>query len=212
MITRRALLVSPVTLAAAEVGVPAAGRIAFRVTRNGSEIGTHTLTFTRTDTTLAVGIDVRLKVGLGPIALFRYRLTAVETWRDGRFAELASSADNDGEQLQVSARREAAGIVIESSKFGPHTVAAETLPLTHWNIADMSTPVFNPQDGHLMQLTVKPVGATRARLANGTAIPITRFAMTGEASIDDFYDENNVWAGSTSIAKDGSVIDYLRMT
>jgi hypothetical protein len=211
MMTRRAVLGSPFTLAATGYGLPAGGGLAFRVMRKGSQIGTHTLTFRRTGTTLEIGIDVNLAIGFGPFTLFRYRMLGTETWRDDQFAELHTTTDNDGEALRVSATREPNRVVIESSSIGRQILAADTLPLNHWNIANMSAPLFNPQSGRPMQLTGKSLGPTQVALASGVAVPATRYALTGEATIDDWYDGSNVWTALQSVAKDGSIVTYQRL-
>jgi hypothetical protein len=215
MIARRALLVTPFALSAraarAGVGEPPDGRLSFSVLRKGSPIGTHTITFRRSGNVLEVRVDVQMAVGIGPITLFRYRHNGVEVWRDDRFAEIQTATDNDGEQVHFTARPGPGGVVAESNVLGRAILPAEALPLTHWNIRTMSTPVFSPQDGKAMQFTVKPLGATRVVLASGANVPATRFSLTGEGTLDEWYDDQNVWAGLRLVAKDGSVIEYRRM-
>jgi hypothetical protein len=215
MIARRALLAAPLALAAARAragtGEPVSGRLGFSVVRKGSEIGTHALTFRRAGAVLEVQIDVRMAIGIGPITLFRYRHTGVETYREDRFAELATTTDNDGEALHVTARREAAGVVVDSSKLGRQTLPAAALPLTHWNIANMAAPLFNPQDGKPMDLTVAPRGTTRVALASGAEVSASEFALTGEATLEDWYDTSDVWTALRATLKDGSVLEYRRI-
>lgn len=214
MIGRRAVLGTPFALAtgAARAGTsePANDRLAFSVLRKGSAIGTHGITFKRAGNVLEAHIDVSMSVGIGPITLFRYRMTGVETWREDRFAEIETTTDNDGEKLHVTARRGPAGIVVDSSKLGRATLAADTLPLTHWSIQCMSVPLFNPQDGKPMQLTVKPLGAARVALASGADVDATRFSLTGESTLDDWYNANSVWTALRAVATDGSIIEYRR--
>lgn len=196
--------------AAAAEGVPADGRLRFSVLRKGREIGTHALQFSGTPDALEVRIDVSMAIGIGPITLFRYRMTGVETWREDRFAEIETTTDNDGEKLHIAARRGAAGVVVDSSKLGRATLPADALPLTHWSIRCMSAPLFNPQDGKPMQLTVKPLGAARVALVSGADVNATRYSLTGESTLDDWYDANNVWTALRAVATDGSIIEYRR--
>jgi hypothetical protein len=216
MMTRRTFMIAPAAVGVSGggpgAGVPASGRIAFRVMRKGSQIGTHSIEFRRAGDVLDATIDIRLAVTFGPFTLFRYRMMGVETWRDDRFAELTTTTDNDGEALRVTAKRGPGGIVVESNKYGRQTLSADALPLNHWNIANMTAPLFNPQSGRLMQLTGKALGTTRVALASGAEVPATHFSLTGEATLDDWYDANNVWTALRSVAKDGSIIDYQRLS
>ena len=214
MIGRRAVLGTSFALAAgaarAGTGEPANERVNFSVLRKGSAIGTHAIAFQRAGNVLEAHIDVSMSVGIGPITLFRYRMTGVETWREDRFAEIETTTDNDGEKLHIAARRGAAGVVVDSSKLGRATLPADALPLTHWSIRCMSAPLFNPQDGKPMQLTVKPLGAARVALVSGADVNATRYSLTGESTLDDWYDANNVWTALRAVATDGSIIEYRR--
>jgi hypothetical protein len=87
---------------------------------------------------------------------------------------------------------------------------AETLPLTHWAIEAMSAPVFNPETGKDLAEQARHLGQATVALADGAKIPATRFSLTGEAQITDFYDSAEVWAALQAEAKDGSMIDYRR--
>jgi len=218
MIGRRTLLAAPLAVAvglrartARAAGEPASGRLGFRVFRKGSEIGTHTLQFHRTGNVLTVNIDVQIAVGFGPITLFRYRLTGVEVWREDRFAEIETATDDDGKMLHVSARRDGNRIVVDANPLGRQNFPAEALPLTHWNIGCMTAPLFNPQDGKAMQVTVTPRGSTSVALANGASVPARQFAMTGQTTLDDYYDADAVWTALHAVATDGSMLDYKRI-
>jgi len=214
MIFRRTLVAAPVVLAAARTfaAEPAGGRLGFTIVRKGSDIGSHTLTFRRTGNVLAVSIEVKIAVSFGPITLYRYAMSGVETWRDDKFAELETTSNDDGTALHVTARQTDAGVAIDSKTEGKRTLPTGILPLTHWNIANMTAPLFNPQDGKPMKLTVKNLGADSVALANGGKVPATHYSLTGEATLDDWYDADGVWTALRALGTDGSVIDYRRMT
>jgi len=213
---RRTLLAAGMALTAgaataADDGVPAGGRLAFRVLRKGGEIGSHVLDFTRTDDMVEVRFDVRMAVKFGPITLFRYRHTGIERSQAGRFLSLETQTDNDGEALRVSARREAAGVVVEATNLASRKLPEDARPLTHWNRACMSAPLFNPQDGKVMKLAAAPRGEEAVALANGSTVTATHYTLTGEATLDEWYDAASIWAALRATAADGSIIDYRRL-
>ena len=185
-------------------------RLSFQVIRNGSAIGTHTVRFERQGRVLLAHIDCRLRVGLGPITLFRYHHQGVERWQDGAFASLETQTDDDGEALTVSARRVASGIEIRTRDGGLHVVSAAALPLTHWNRACMSAGLFNPQDGKMLPESASLKGTDTVKLADGSQVRATHYAMTGKAPIDDWYDMQGTWTALKAQVKDGSTLQYVR--
>jgi hypothetical protein len=217
MIGRRAILLGAAGSATAMImprvaaAIPGTlDRLAFDAIRKGSTIGTHVVTFEHSGDNLLVRTDVQLRVGLGPITLFRYHHQAIERWRGAEFVGIETTTDNNGEALRVSARRVGDAIRIDSSKLGQLTMVAAALPLTHWNIQCMSVPVFNPQDGTALDAPVTPRGMETVLLGNGTKVQSRRFSMGGEAPIDDWYDDTQTWTHLRATAKDGSVVEYRR--
>jgi hypothetical protein len=152
-----------------------------------------------------------MAVKFGPVTLFRYRHTGTEVNQAGQFVSLDTQTDNDGETLRVTARRDGARVVVQSSKLGRKLFPVEARPLTHWNRACMSAPLFNPQDGKPLDLKVTSRGLEQVALDGGATVRATRYAMTGEDTCDDWYDEDDVWAALRAVAKDGSIITYRRM-
>ena len=53
--------------------------------------------------------------------------------------------------------------------------------------------------------------ADMIKLADGSSIKATRYAISGDAAVDDWYDANNVWTALHGRVVDGSYIDYLRL-
>lgn len=214
MIARRALLATPLlgwSPAQAAMGVPPEGRLAFRVLRRGSEIGTHALTFSQQGEKLTVRIAVDMAVGLGPVTLYRYRLRVTEIWEGDRFASLESEANDDGTAQRVTARRQGVGVHVASIQ-GEVRMPAEALPLTHWNMAVTRAPLFNPQTGLRMDLTATPRGMSTPPSAPAQSQPMRHFAFAGEASLEDWYDANGQWSGLRAVAKDGSIVTYVWTT
>jgi hypothetical protein len=62
-----------------------------------------------------------------------------------------------------------------------------------------------------MQLIIAPRGAGSLALADGRQVAATRYSLMGEATLDDWYDDQGVWAGQRARAEDGSILDYRRI-
>jgi hypothetical protein len=212
--TRRTLVAAAFAAAAAPAAWAQAlrpdGRLVFSVARNGRTIGRHSLVFSGGAEDFSVAIDAAFRVGLGPLSLFDYRLLATETWRGGRFAALQSHTITNGKRDQVSAVRRPGGVAIQTLS-ASHTLPPEAMPLTHWSQRAFDGPIFNPQTGALMRETVARAPGQTLRVADGRSLSATRYALTGEAEITDWYDEAGVWVSLRAKAQDGSVVDYHRL-
>ena len=104
------------------------------------------------------------------------------------------------------------GLLVAGSGTTPYLAPEKALPATHWNVAELNGPWINPQDGKPMPLTVTPRGQDMVPRANGSLVRATHYALTGEATLDDWYsDDADIWTALRAIAKDGSIIDYRRV-
>jgi hypothetical protein len=190
--------------------VPAADRVAFQVKRHGSIIGMHQVVFEQSGSTLRAKIDCKMRVKFGPITLFRYHHKGIEQWADGKFVSLETETDNDGTPLGLSARATPAGVTISTHDGKSFMAPPNALPLTHWNVACMNAPLFNPQDGTMLPVTAACEGHDTVTLADGSAVPATRYTLKGEAPIEDWYDGTKTWTALRAKVKDGSTLDYQR--
>lgn len=181
--------------------------LAFAAIRNGKRIGEHRLAFEGSAEDLTVRVRAEMAVKIGPVTVFRYAHDVVEHWRGGRFERLESKTSSNGARESVVALRSPAGVVIRAGGkqvSGP----SNTLPFTHWNPLVASAPLFNPQTGKLLKLTVRELGRSPAPGGAGEA---RRVAFRGDAEIDDWYDAEGTWVGLRGRLDDGSTMEYRRL-
>lgn len=209
MIGRRLLLAGLVAMPAgfaAALPVPASGRLAFRVVRNGSSIGQHVLTFSREESRLTVRVAVDLAVGLGPITFYRYRHRATERWEDGRVVDFHAETNDGGAGSTVAMRRDGAALMVESSDAGRYRAPPGALPATHWNRRMLDGPFINTQNGEVLRPSVarpgvEPLPWSPQRRAE-------RFVLTGPIDLETWYDSTPAWVGLRFRGRDGSSIHY----
>lgn len=218
LLDRRGLLAGGLAAAAlagrcraATPGLPADGLLIFEIQGKGVDLGRHRLIFSRHDTDITVEIHVEMMLKLGPVPLFHYVHHALETWTDGRFDRIETTSVLNGRKQAARARRVENGVMIEPAEGAPYLADAEVLPLTHWNRRIMDGRLFNPQDGKMLRERVTAGGADTVLLADGRRLPATRYSLTGETQIDDWYDRDGVWAALRGKVKDGSVQTYRRL-
>jgi hypothetical protein len=193
------------------VGVPASGKLAFKVMRKGNDIGQHVMRFEQDGDGLIIHIDVRIVVRIGPVPVYHHTQHCTERWRGDQFVSLDSTTISTASHQTMSARRAGDGVHISPSSGAPYVASPDTLPLTHWNHAVYQTPVFNPETGKMLRETLVARADDMVRLADGTSIRATRYTVAGDGMEDNFYDSAGVWAGLHARVEDGSFVDYLRI-
>jgi hypothetical protein len=206
LIRRRAMLAG---LGAVGTGVQAAAtqNLVFRVMRKGDEIGRHSVTFAGDTSDLQVAINVDIRVGLGPITLYRYALRATERWRNGVLMEMSGTTNDDGTKDFAKVLRQGDLLQVEGSAGKPYVAPAKSIAASHWNRAELAAPMINIQDGALLVFKVTPKGSEQVT-ARGRQVTADHFALTGKESLDLWYDAAGNWVHLTAIGRDGSLITY----
>lgn len=189
----RRLLMGAVLLAPAMARAAPRG-LTFAVFRNGSRIGEHRMSFAGREGELTATSEVEMVIRLGPVPVYRYRHHAAERWSGGRFQSLATTTSANGKRMAVAAERSDGGVAIDGAA-GRVQAPAGAAPLTHWNPKAFDGPLFNPQEGKLLKVTARAVGARH-------------YAVRGETQIDDWYDEAGAWSALRGKLPDGSTIEY----
>jgi hypothetical protein len=208
------LLADPVSAVTAKAGLlstPPGKTLDFAVVRKGSKIGTHMLTFDQDGDNLTVQVNVELRVGVGPIALFRYRHHATEVWKNGQLTSLDTETNDDGAPNKVTGRRTPDGFKVEGTKARLYTAPENALPATHWNRKQLDGPWINTQDGRLLHPTITPMGSELIPVASGKKIIARHFSLTGDAILETYSDDTPNWVGLNFKAGDGSLVLYERI-
>ena len=194
----------------APLPVPSDRRLAFRIVRNDSAIGSHVLTFSPMGNALVVRVVVDIAVKFGPIALYRYSHRAEERWDDGAVVSLDAETNDDGTVSRTAVRRVADGYSVEGRGVARYVAPPHSLPATHWNRRMLDVPMINTQTAELMRPVVTRVGASRVSFGAGTTTEADHFTLRGDADLDTWYDAGPAWVALRFTAKDGSVIRYER--
>ena len=199
----------PVLRSAALVWTPRDGdEIRFNVLRNGAPFGFHTVRFdVAPDGIVRATTRVKLRAGIGPIPLYRYDLLATERWRDGRLVELDGDVNRDGSKGSVSAHAVGDVIDVEGTAY-EGTVAATTIPASHWNIAAIQArTLLSSENGQLIDVAVRKVGRETVTVA-GRPMETTRYLLDSDIDVTLWYDDAGHWV-KLAFAARGQDIDYV---
>lgn len=182
--------------------------IAFDVLRKGKPFGSHTVTFGQDDNgRLTARTDVSLKAGLGPITVFKYELSATETWQDGQLVALNGSVNDDGKKGQVQATRRGAELAVDGCEF-EGTVPASIIPSSHWNAAATeASRLLSTEDGEVLDVAVSEQGQETI-VAAGKEVEATRFLLDSDIDVTLWYDDAGRWLKLAFEAR-GQDIEYV---
>ncbi|WP_146002726.1 DUF6134 family protein [Telmatospirillum siberiense] len=139
--------------AAEDLGPPGSGRIDFNIVRQGDVIGHYHSDFlTRSDRVLEVRTNVSAKVSIGPVRIYDFSHSAVETWRDGLLVGLVSETNDDGtiHRLRAEPIGQTLSILVDGKS---ETTRADAVPSSLWHrrMLDGARPIFDIEDGELFQ-------------------------------------------------------------
>jgi Family of unknown function (DUF6134) len=182
--------------------VPSSARIAFKVFRNGTAVGTHELVFRQDGDDLTVLTNFAFVVTIAMIPAYRYSLAATEKWSGGVFQSVESKVNNNGTRLEVRAHKTASGYdVVDINHKNPaksypeYTAPPNTLPLTYWNKAMLNGTILNIDTAHSYPPIVSSPGWNKLVTANGGSLVAQRFDVTGKLRLSVWYDQMAQWSG-----------------
>ena len=195
--------------AQAALPLPPGNALAFRILRDGSEVGTHRVSFSQRGDATVAQVATDIAVAYFSITMFRLAHRAAEIWDDNGFRGIESATDNNGTAEWMRAERDADGtLLVTGSGTAPYAAPRGALASTYWNPAILGAPVISSQDGHLTRDNVSDGPVERVPVADGTVLA-RRYEMGGDLGLAIWYDLQGQWA-HLRFRRDGSVITYLR--
>jgi hypothetical protein len=128
----------------------------FRVLREGSEIGSHAISFEDGGGRSIVRTRIRLAVRVAFITAFRYEHDGEEAWENGQIVSLRTRTHDNGPDYAVLGNREANGFRVVGPD-GPFVTAPSLLPSSAvWHPDYVrQTAIINVEQGGEMGLSTR---------------------------------------------------------
>jgi uncharacterized protein DUF6134 len=190
---------------------PAPETLRFAITRNGEQIGTHTVEINRAARETSVSIATDLVVKVLFVTAYRFQHTASERWVNGRLVAFNSATDDNGTRHKVTVALKAS--VLEMDADGKTSqLDKNIMPGSLWNpeLLRRST-MLDTQDGQITPISVVDGGPEELTFEART-VKTRHYTITGRFSQDVWYDEQGRLAqAKLVVARDGSVILYKPM-
>ena len=185
------LAIVTLVLGTAAAAAEAPRDVVFDVYRNGSAFGEHAVRFTeRQDGQLEVDIDIALRVGFGPVTVFRYEHEAEEVWNEGELVSMTAETLKEGRRQRFSLVRDAEGRFVKDGE-----TIDPLVPSSHWSCYMAGLPaVLNTETGEPMPVEIEDLGMSEVETGAGPVMA-RHLRMTGTLSVDLWYDETGRWVG-----------------
>lgn len=189
---------------------PPGEALGFRIHRDGSEVGSHRISFERRGNATIARVAIDIVVRIGWITVYRFSHHATELWQGERFSGIQSRTDDNGSAAWMHASWDPNGTLrVAGSGTAPYAAPPGALASTYWNSAILrAAPVISSQDGKLTAQRVLNGGLEDVPCVGGT-LRARRHEMRGERDMEIWYDLDDRWA-YLRFRRDGAVITYLR--
>ncbi len=189
---RRLFLAGGLALAAAptalSAGTPATRT--FRILRDGSDIGRHTLSARLGSEGFEIDVEAEIIVRFAGIPVYRYELTNREIWQGRRLMRLDSRVNDDGDPFELKIRPSAEGLEIDGTGY------AGVVPLDAATTSYF-TPDFAARRPWISTQSGKPLAIETRRDATGGG---SQVVVSGELDLTISYDGRGEWIGSAFLA------------
>ena len=172
----------------------------WRVMRNGSEIGSHSVTFSQRGAELIATSDVSIMPKVLGVVVYRFEHRYTEVTRAGGFVAVQSRQNRNGSIVEVSAEAAPGRVAIRGPE-GALNLPANAAPLSWWEPQRFggAVPIFGTTTGRLMDLRW-----SRLALPGGGV----QWRCQGEVDATLAYDANGHWVAYSVIGDDGSTVSY----
>jgi len=197
-------------LCAGAMAAAGAATVNFAVMRNGSQIGTNSVNFDRSNNGTTVQTVTHVSVGLGFITLYRFDQTETEQWANGHLVAMNSTTDDNGTLHRAKALARDGKLEFRCDN-QVKEIASDTVPLNVWNVAVINqTTVMDPKDGSLQPMKVKDMGEETVPVL-GKERRTHHYQIITTFPQDVWYDDKNELVQVELKGTDGSTIRYQLM-
>ncbi len=164
----------------------------FKISRTGSDIGTHVITVTREGNSVRAETVIDIAVKFLGITAYRYELTYTEVYRDGVLQSLSGKANDDGDPGFVNVVRNGETLQIDGSSYSGE-VSGSSIPTSYWRMSGLrATPWISTQTGELFAVGAREIGPLPHSPAGSR---VFRASDNAEYTVDLWYDNAGDWTG-----------------
>jgi hypothetical protein len=187
-----------------------AGTFTFTVSRDGTPIGQHRVTFRHQADRIEIETDMELKVSFAMVPVFRFTHRSHEIWQDGRPILINATTDDDGQEYDITVRANGHGL-IRTVNDRTEKLDGSTKALALWNQDTVTSPPGNfvsIVEDETLEVAFHYLGKETMTI-EGRQLAVDHYQMVGDEERDIWYDGNGQVARVVFMRR-GSQIEYLR--
>jgi hypothetical protein len=194
----------------ANAAAPADGSRKYVITRNGSNIGTHTIRFQSSSKGLVIKHEVRVLVKVLFVTAYRYESDRTETWENDHLLSFRAQTNDNGTSRNVVATRVGEGIEVRGEA-GTLKAPDTALPSLSWNVlANGSRKIIDADSGKLLDVTVSSPEDELLTLASGKQIKCQRLRVSGAQEATLWFGPDGAIVKERLKARDGSWVQTIQ--
>jgi uncharacterized protein DUF6134 len=204
------VLIALLHLPAAAVGAgkleyPSPGSIHYAIMRDGDQIGSYEMDFTRNGNRFEVRTRTDIAVSFLGIVLYRLGSSTDEVWVDGQLQLFHATANDDGSPHEVLARRRASDFELVENGVA-QTVSGKLLPGTLWHPATLTaTELIDPFDCKRNHVSVTDRGMEQITV-RGRSMPARHVSILQQRPLEVWYASDGHILSMSYHGWDGSLI------
>jgi hypothetical protein len=175
------------------------------IRRDGLPIGTQHIRIDRDATGMTASGETKVAVSVLGVIVYRYSERWRETWRDGAFAGLEATVNDDGKVSRLAVARTDAGLIAEGPD-GPRKLPDDAIPETYWNAATRTAKrLIDLETGKVSHVAPRPAAT---ETIDGKRL--RRVELAGDQPRTLWYAPDGTWIGIRLTARDGSEVRIMR--
>lgn len=173
-------------------------------------IGTHSLTFSRSGKELIVDVTVKIKVKVLFIPVHSLESTRKETWLNGRLMAYTAHTKENREKIDVLAGAVGRTFVVEGPD-GRAETDGLVFPTNPWNPDIVkATLLMDTKTGELLKVSVAAAGEDSVEVS-GKAVKTRKYVISGDLDRELWFDKDGNLIRFRFL-KDGKTLTFTRAT
>jgi len=169
-------------------------RIEFDIYRNNKHIGKHIFSFSKSDEQLAVKSEINFKIKKLGIVLYKYHVSGIEIYKEGKLVKFNSKTDQNGKKKYVNMKLENGEYIIDGSSY-KGKAPKDYLLGTWWNHSIVKASAqISAVSGRIINQKVSFLGKETIKIGNKKYNTLHfNFSSTDKKLNKDKKLNTNVW-------------------
>jgi hypothetical protein len=176
--------------------------------RNGHEIGTETISVTRSEVGATAKIGTHLQVKLLGVTVYRFEQASTEVWSKDRLDELTSETSDNGKAHNVHVHRDGSGLKVDADH-SSSLVDSAALPATLWHeLQFRDATLVHATDGQIVHVKAQKLADKKIE-AGKDIVVAGHYRVDGDLPEELSFGSDGILVQRRTLLKDHSVLELM---